>query len=116
MMNNGDWIRITPAANIPPREGRSVQLGDLEVAIFNLGGRFVAIENRCPHKGGPLADGIISTLGDAVTVTCPLHNWRVCVDSGSVRKPGSEAACVRSFPVKVEGGVVMISKEAPVAA
>jgi nitrite reductase (NADH) small subunit len=115
-MKQGDWIRITPAANIPPREGRSVQLGDLELAIFNLGDRFVAIENRCPHKGGPLADGIVSSLGDSVTVTCPLHNWRVCVDSGAVRKPGGEAACVRGFQVKVEDGVVMVSNEAPVAA
>ncbi len=114
-MNKPDWIRIAPVTDIPVREGRAVKIGDLEVAIFNLGSDFVAIENRCPHKGGPLADGIVSTLGDSVTVTCPLHNWRVCIDTGAVRKPSAQNACVRTFAVRIKDGLVMISK-APAAA
>lgn len=105
-----NWIRVTAAADIPPREGRAVRLGDTVVAIFNLGERFVAIENRCPHRGGPLADGIVSSQGGAVTVTCPMHNWRVCLESGQVLKPTSETACQRSYPVKVEDGVVMVGQ------
>ena len=105
-----EWIRVTAAADIPPREGRAVTLGDAEVAIFNLGERFVAIENRCPHRGGPLADGIVSSHGGNVTVTCPLHNWRVCLHSGEVRKPTTETACQRSFPVKVVDGVVLVGQ------
>src|SRR5262249_35826022 len=54
------WIRITRAENIPLREGRAVKVGDQEVAIFNLGEKFLAVNNRCPHRGGPLADGIVS--------------------------------------------------------
>ena len=46
--------------DIPLREGRAVKVGGREIAIFNLGDRFLAVENRCPHKGGPLADGIVS--------------------------------------------------------
>ena len=46
------WIRITEAENIPPREGRPLQLGDRSVAIFNLGERFVAVENRCRDNDG----------------------------------------------------------------
>ena len=99
------WYRITSVENIPAREGRSVRLGDTEIAIVNLGDRFTAIENRCPHKGGPLADGIVG----GNRITCPLHNWRVCLDTGRVVKPGDQAAhCVRTFPVKVEEGIVMI--------
>ena len=115
-MSQTGWIRITPAAHIPPREGRAVRVGETEIAIFNLGGRFVAMENRCPHKGGPLADGFVSSLDGAVTVTCPLHAWRVCADTGAVRKPGNEPACVRTFAVKVESGIVMISREEAPAA
>ena len=101
------WTRITAEENIPLREGRSVCVEGREIAIFNLGGRFVAMENRCPHRGGPLADGMVSATGDSITVTCPLHNWRVAVESGEVVKPtGQEGACVRTFAVKVEGGVV----------
>ena len=105
----GAWVQITPAENIPLREGRRVTVNGLEIAIFNLGGRFVAMENRCPHRGGPLADGIVSATGDAVTVTCPLHNWRVAVDCGQVVKPaGQEGPCVRTFPARVEEGFVAI--------
>lgn len=100
-----NWIRVTAAENIPPREGRTVRLGSLSLAIFNTGDRFLAIENRCPHGGGPLADGIIG----GATVTCPLHNWRVCLESGHVTKPcASDAPQVRTFPVKVQEGIVCL--------
>ncbi len=100
------WIRITPAENIPLREGRAVQVGALSLALINTGERFLAVENRCPHLGGPLADGIIG----GTTVTCPLHNWRVCLESGKVTKPcdGVEHQ-VRTFEVKVEDGIVMLA-------
>ena len=102
------WIRITKAENIPPREGRPLQMGDRSLAIFNLGERFVAVENRCPHGGGPLADGIVG----GATVTCPLHNWRVCLDSGSVTKPcQADVPPVQTFPVKLEDGVIMLGIE-----
>ena len=105
------YIRVTEAANIPLREGRRVNLGGVDIAIFNLGERFVAIENRCPHGGGPLADGIISNVGGAATVTCPMHNWRICVDSGNVAKPSDQGACVRTFAASVEDGIVVVAVE-----
>ena len=98
------WIRITNQENIPLREGRAVKVGDAEIAIFNLGGKFLAIDNRCPHQGGPLADGIVS--GDSVV--CPLHQWKICLSSGDVVRPQDQQACVRSFPVEVVDGVVVV--------
>jgi nitrite reductase (NADH) small subunit len=97
------WIRVTEIENIPLREGRAVQIGDREIAIFNLGGRFVATDNACPHRGGPLADGIVS----GTNVVCPLHAYRVCLESGNVTKP---EVCVKvdTYDVRVEGGVVMV--------
>ena len=97
------WIRVTEIENIPLREGRAVQIGDREIAIFNLGGRFVATDNACPHRGGPLADGIVS----GTHVVCPLHAYRVCLESGNVTKP---EVCVKvdTYEVRVEGGVVMV--------
>jgi nitrite reductase (NADH) small subunit len=103
-----NWIRITAAGNIPPREGRSVQVGDLSLAIFNTGERFLAVENRCPHSGGPLADGIVG----GTTVTCPLHNWRICLESGEVSRPcESGAPPVRTFPIEVVDGIVMLARD-----
>lgn len=104
-----EWIRVTAVENIPLREGRAVTLGGVELAIFNLGDRFAAIENRCPHQGGPLADGIVGGYGESVTVTCPLHTRRLCLDSGTTVKPGGSEACVRTFPVRVVDGIVQVS-------
>jgi nitrite reductase (NADH) small subunit len=112
-MNACRWIRLARADQIPAREGRSVQLGGVSIAVFNTGGRFLAVENRCPHRGGPLADGIMG----GHTVTCPLHNWRVDLETGEVVKPcDSGAGPVRTYPVKVEDGVVMLCLQAAQAA
>jgi nitrite reductase (NADH) small subunit len=98
------WIRVTQADNIPVRQGRGVRLGSLDLAIFNLGGGFRAVESRCPHRGGPLADGIVA--GD--DIICPLHNWRLSLDSGKVRQPDAEQSCVRTFETKVVEGIVLV--------
>lgn len=100
------WIRVTNIENIPVRQGRVVQFGTLELAIFNLGGAFRAVESRCPHKQGPLADGIVA--GD--DIICPLHNWRISLDSGFVKQPADQtASCVKTYPCRAEGGVVMVA-------
>ncbi len=102
------WIRVTHADNIPLREGRAVRLGSGEIAIFNLGDGFRAVGNRCPHRGGPLADGIVA--GDSVV--CPLHSWKICLDNGNVVRPAGEPACAVSYPVKVVDGVVLVQMAA----
>jgi nitrite reductase (NADH) small subunit len=108
-----NWIRITPAESIPPREGRALRLGSLSLAIFNTGEKFLAVENRCPHGGGPLADGIVG----GSTVTCPLHNWRICLESGQVAKPcETNAPAVRTFETRVENGIVMLALDVVQAA
>lgn len=99
------WVRITQSENIPLRQGRSVEIAGHHIAIFNLGGdRFLAVENRCPHRGGPLADGIVSGR----TVVCPLHAWRVDLESGQVTNRPEEIPCVKTFPAKVRDAVVML--------
>jgi len=98
------WIRVTAVENIPLREGRAVRIGDQELAIFNLGHEFLAVSNRCPHRGGPLADGIVS----GNSVVCPLHSWKICLTSGAVCRPAGESACIRSYPVKVVDGIALV--------
>lgn len=99
-----NWIRVTNAENIPRREGRAIRVGGQEIAIFNLGDRFTACDNACPHRGGPLADGIVS----GAAVVCPLHAYRLCLDTGKVTKPD---LCVKvdTYPVRVEEGVVVVA-------
>ncbi len=97
------WTAITPVENIPPREGRAVNAGSQEIAIFNIGGRYLTIENKCPHKGGPLCDGIVS----GTSVVCPLHARRFDLETGMAVR-ATEPACVATYPTKVEGGVIYV--------
>ncbi len=107
-----EWLRITKCGNIPLREGRAVQVGGREIAIFNLGDRFLAVENRCPHKGGPLSEGIVS----GESVICPLHGWKVGLVQGNVQRPSEMAACVRTFATRVEAGVLLLKVTSETAA
>jgi nitrite reductase (NADH) small subunit len=112
-MNTTHWIRVTPIGNVPPREGRAVLIGDREIALFNLGpstalgagDQFLATDNQCPHKGGPLCDGIVT----GSSVVCPLHAWKVNLDTGQVERPAhGKDHCVTTYPTRIEDGVVLI--------
>lgn len=98
-----NWTRITAIENIPSREGRAVRIGDQEIAIFNLNGRFMTIENACPHKGGPLCDGIVA----GTSVVCPLHGRHFDLETGMPVR-ASEPACLAVFPTRVADGVVWV--------
>lgn len=104
MSPTAQWICVTQQESIPLREGRSVLLGGHEVAIFNLGDRVIAMENRCPHRNGPLSEGMLS--GDSVV--CPLHSWKVCFNTGTVTKPAQTAACVTTYKTRVENGLIYV--------
>jgi nitrite reductase (NADH) small subunit len=74
------------------------------MAIFNLGDRFLAVDNRCPHKSGPLCDGIVS----GAAVVCPLHAWKIDLATGRVERPAASDSCVRSYPTRLEGDIVLV--------
>ncbi len=101
------WIAVTGVENIPPREGRAVTLEGQEIAIFNVDRRYLAVENKCPHKGGPLCDGLIS----GAAVVCPLHGRRFDLVSGMAVR-ASEPACVATFPTRVENGIIFVNVSA----
>ena len=102
---NHRWLRVTTGENIPVREGRAVVIGDREIAIFNLGDRYLATDNECPHRGGPLCDGIIARS----SVVCPLHGWKVNLETGQVERPsGATELCVETYPTRVEDGVIVV--------
>ena len=100
----GRWVRVTRCESVPLREGRAVTLAGREIAIFNLGDRFLATDNQCPHQGGPLCDGIVT----GSSVVCPLHSWKVRLDSGNVERPAAGHSCVATYPTRIEDGVVWL--------
>ncbi len=87
---------------LPPGEGRLVEIDGKAIALFNVKGAFHAIEDTCLHAGGPLHEGTL----DGTTVTCPWHEWRYDVSNGRCElNPKVSLGC---FPVRVRGGIVEI--------
>ena len=90
------WIDIGAVTDIPVRGARVVRVGMQEIGVFRTStGDIYAIDNRCPHKGGPLSEGIVHDTA----VTCPLHNWVLDLRSGKAR--GADEGCVRTWEVEV---------------
>jgi nitrite reductase (NADH) small subunit len=96
------WLRAARCDEIPRREGRALEIAGRKIAIFNLPEGFLAVANACPHRGGPLADGLVS----GTVVVCPLHAKKIDLVSGQMI--GEPAACVQTFPVEVHDGIVCV--------
>ncbi len=103
MDQNHRGQRKHPSARGPASENRQ----SLEVAIFNLNGRFLTVENACPHKGGPLCDGIVT----GTAVVCPLHGRHFDLETGMPVR-ASEPSCLAVFPTRVEDGIILVDVEA----
>lgn len=97
------WTLAAEASSIPIKEGRRVVFGNFQAALFNLGDRFLAVDNRCPHKAGPLADGVVA--GNAVF--CPLHNLKISLETGCALGDGKGS--VKVYPVKVVENKIYIA-------
>ncbi len=99
-----DWTKICRVDDIPVLGARRVRrAAGVDVAVFRTADdRVFALLDRCPHKGGPLSQGIV--FGEHVA--CPLHNWGISLVDGQARAP--DVGCATRFAVRVEGGVVSL--------
>ena len=111
------WIEVCAVEDIPRLGARKVRTGKgARIAIFRTAAdRIFALADRCPHKAGPLSEGIV--FGDKVA--CPLHNWTIDLETGCVAAP--DEGCTRRYAVRVEAGKVLLdlalnASEAAVAA
>lgn len=105
------WIAIGQLSDIPQRGARCIKTPHGKVAVFRTGDdRVFAIEDHCPHKGGPLSQGIVH----GASVTCPLHNWVISLETGKAQ--GADEGAVRTIPLKTEGGTIYIASSAAVEA
>ena len=98
-----EWIDVGRLQDIPQRGARTVQTAQGPVAVFRTAEDEVfALVNRCPHRGGPLSEGIVSGR----LVVCPLHNWTIDLNSGAAAAP--DEGCTPRIPVRLVDGVLWL--------
>jgi nitrite reductase (NADH) small subunit len=99
-----DWTEIVALEDIPRLGSRVIRTDTMDVAVFRTADDQVfALRDACPHKGGPLSQGIVH----GTSVTCPLHNWKIDLASGEALGP--DEGCTNVFAARVEGGMVMVA-------
>lgn len=98
-----NWIGACLDSEIPKRGAIRIQHGERQIAIFKTAsGDIFALEDKCPHNGGPLSAGIVHDN----CVTCPLHNWDISLKSGMAQ--GADEGQATTFSVRLEGDRVML--------
>ncbi len=99
------WIDIASLEDIPQRGARVVKTSRGCVAVFRTAEDEVfALNNACPHKAGPLAEGIVH----GKSVTCPLHNWVISLETGTAE--GEDEGSVATYPARVEDGRILLDQ------
>jgi len=102
-----NWIAIGTLSDIPQRGARCVDTPSGKIAVFRTAeDKIFAIDDHCPHKGGPLSQGIVH----GAAVTCPLHNWVISLETGKAL--GADEGAVRTIPVRIDGEHLFIALEA----
>ena len=97
------WVRACRVEDIPRLGARVLTSAQGNIAVFrNAEDEVFALADKCPHKGGPLSQGIVHGR----KVTCPLHNWNIQLEDGNAVAP--DAGCARRYPVRVEAGAVFL--------
>lgn len=102
--SHDDWVEVGALDDIPRQGARVVKHAEGDIAVFRtLDDQVFALRDRCPHKGGPLSQGIVH----GHKVACPLHDWKIHLDTGQAVAP--DEGCAARFPVYVEGGRVYLA-------
>lgn len=97
------WLEVGRLEDIPRKGARVVERREGNIAVFRTAADEVfALRDRCPHRGGPLSQGIVH----GQRVACPLHDWKIHLDSGLAVAP--DEGCAASYPVRIQGGVVYL--------
>jgi nitrite reductase/ring-hydroxylating ferredoxin subunit len=99
-----DFVPVGSASDIAPGAWQKFQVAGHDVVVFNVEGEFHAIDDTCPHRGGPLSHGFL----EGSIVYCPLHGWPFDVTTGEM--PGAPEICIPRYPVKIEGDQIWVGR------
>lgn len=101
-----DWVEIGSINDIPRRGARCVRTPQGKIAVFRtMEDQIFAIHDHCPHKGGPLSQGIVH----GASVTCPLHNWVISLETGKAL--GADEGSVKTVALRLDGDRIFAALE-----
>ena len=102
-----EWIDVGAVEDVPVLGSRVVQAPGGNIAVFKAAdGALFALSDRCPHKGGPLSQGIVH----GHSVTCPLHNWVISLKTGEAQ--GADHGCAHMIPLRIDGSRILLATSA----
>ncbi len=98
----GTYTKIAKMADLPPGRGKVCEVNGKKIALFNVDGRFYAVDNTCVHRGGPVGEGEL----EGCFVTCPWHGWRYDVRTG--QSETNPSARLASYATRLDGDEVHV--------
>ena len=99
-----EWVEVGKLDDVPKLGARVITTPDGDIALFRTADDEVfALRDKCPHKGDPLSQGIVH----GKRVACPLHDWKIHLDSGDAVAP--DEGCAASFPIRMDGKKIYLS-------
>lgn len=103
MKHMTEFVTVASTDEIPPGTGKTVEVHGVWIALFNVDGAYFAVDNTCPHAGGPIGEGSLS----GEVVTCPWHGWQFNVRTGG--RSGNPDFALACCPVRIHDNQVQIA-------
>ena len=100
----GELVRVASVSDIPSGTAKIVEVVGEHIAVFNVNGKFYAMNNTCLHRGGPLGEGFVN--GSELTVECPWHGWTYSLETGETSFDQNQK--VKTYTVKVQDSDVFL--------
>ena len=101
---DSEYMTVAKLSELSPGSCRSVELKQVGIALFNIEGRIYALDNTCPHAGGPLGEGTL----EGETVKCPWHGWKFNVRTGQRLKNPTQDWAVPRYDVRIVDGLIQV--------
>lgn len=105
-METKSQIKVCKVNELPPGQSKCIKTNDKEIAVFNVKGKYYAIDNVCIHAGGPLNDGFLDP--EKCQITCPWHGWGYDLATGKCVTHPKQDVFIKTYTVKIQSDEIFV--------